>query len=53
MNEFKKLLSFFLFVLLTGIYCLCGYIFGYHQGYKAGQLDYVKYINKIMMENEK
>ena len=47
----KKLLSFILFIVITGIYLVCGYIIGYHQGYKNGQTDYVEYINKAIEKN--
>jgi len=47
MNLFKKIPSFFLFVLLAIVYIGCGFVIGYHQGYKAGQEDYIIYINKL------
>lgn len=47
MNLFKKIPSFVLFVLLAIVYIFCGYVIGYHQGYKAGQEDYIIYINKL------
>jgi hypothetical protein len=33
--------------LLALVYIACGYVIGYHQGYKAGQEDYIIYINKL------
>lgn len=47
MNLFKKIPSFILFVLLAVVYIGCGFVIGYHQGYKAGQEDYIIYINKL------
>lgn len=47
MNLFKKIPSFVLFVLLALVYIACGYVIGYHQGYKAGQEDYIIYVNKL------
>ena len=47
MNILKKIPSVFLFVLLALVYMTCGYVIGYHTGYKAGQDDYIIYINKI------
>ena len=47
MNILKKIPSVALFVLLALVYITCGYVVGYHNGYKAGQDDYIVYINKI------
>jgi hypothetical protein len=47
MNLLKKIPSVVLFVLLALVYIGCGFIVGYHQGYKAGQEDYIIYINKL------
>lgn len=47
MRLLKKIPSIVLFVLLAIVYITCGYIVGYHQGYKAGQEDYIIYINKV------
>jgi len=46
-NLLKKIPSFVLFVLLAVVYIGCGYVIGYHQGYKNGQEDYIIYINKL------
>lgn len=46
-NIFKKIPSFVLFVVLAVVYVGCGYVVGYHQGYKAGQEDYIAYINRL------
>ena len=48
MTNFKKIISFILFIALTGVYLTCGYIVGYHRGYKTGQADYIEYINKAI-----
>lgn len=48
MSILKKVPGIFLFVILTIIYLFCGYIFGYHQGYKAGQIDYNNYLNEVL-----
>jgi hypothetical protein len=42
-----KKYSTVLLVVLALIYFGCGYMFGYYQGYKAGQRDYIYYINKL------
>ena len=47
-NFIKKIPSILLLVLLTVIYLTCGFVIGYHQGYKAGQEDYIMYINKVL-----
>lgn len=47
MSFLKKIPSVLLFVLLAAVYIGCGFIVGYHQGYKAGQEDYIVYINKL------
>lgn len=47
-NIIKKIPSVILFTLMTAIYLTCGYLFGYHQGYLAGQKDYIVYINEIL-----
>jgi hypothetical protein len=47
MSFFKKIPSFILFILLALVYIGCGFVIGYHQGYKAGQEDYIVYINKF------
>jgi len=44
----KKIPSVLLFLLLALVYITCGYVIGYHQGYKAGQEDYIVYINKVL-----
>lgn len=44
----KGIPSFVLFVLLAVIYLGGGYILGYNQGYRAGQEDYIAYLNKIL-----
>lgn len=48
MRFIKKIPSALLFMLLALVYITCGYVIGYHQGYKAGQEDYIVYINKVL-----
>jgi hypothetical protein len=43
----KSVPSFVLFVALAVVYLGAGYFLGYHEGYKAGQEDYIEYLNKI------
>lgn len=47
-NLFKKIPGFILMTLLAIVYLGCGFIVGYHQGYKAGQKDYISYINHLL-----
>lgn len=47
MSLLKKIPGFILFILLSIVYLGCGFVIGYHQGYKAGQDDYIIYINKL------
>lgn len=44
----KKIPTALSFILLTLVYIACGYVIGYHQGYKAGQKDYIIYMNKVL-----
>ena len=49
MNDFiRKLPSFVLFLLLALVYLGCGYVAGYYQGYRAGQNDYMIYIENLL-----
>ena len=50
-NFLKKIPSVILFVLLAIVYLACGYVVGYHQGYKFGQKDYIEYVNKVLEKN--
>ena len=45
---YKKFPSYMLFVMLACVYLTCGFIFGYHTGYKSGQKDYIIHIEKIL-----
>jgi hypothetical protein len=47
MNLFKKIPKVILFGVISCVYLACGYMVGYHQGYKDGQEDYIVYINQI------
>lgn len=49
MKILKKIPSFILLLILTVIYLGAGFLIGYHEGYKAGQSDYMEYINKIFI----
>jgi hypothetical protein len=51
-NFLKKIPSVVLFVLLAIVYLACGYVVGYHQGYKFGQKDYIEYVNKVLKTKE-
>lgn len=44
----NKIPSYLLFVVLAGVYLGCGFLYGYHSGYKAGQADYIMYIEKVL-----
>lgn len=48
MNFIKKIPSILLLVVLTIVYLVCGFVIGYHQGYKNGQEDYIVYINNVI-----
>jgi len=48
MKFIKKIPSVLLFTMLAIVYIACGYVIGYHQGYKSGQEDYIIYINKVL-----
>jgi hypothetical protein len=52
MRFIKKIPSVLLFVLLAVVYITCGFVIGYHQGYREGQEDYIIYINNILENNE-
>lgn len=44
----KQIPSYLLFVMLACVYLGCGFLVGYHTGYKAGQNDYIMYIEKLL-----
>ena len=48
MKFIKQIPFVMLLIVLTLSYILCGYIIGYHQGYRTGQRDYVGYLNRIL-----
>lgn len=48
MKFIKKIPAAFLFMMLAFVYITCGYVIGFHQGYKSGQEDYIIYINKVL-----
>jgi hypothetical protein len=43
----KKLPFFFMFLLMSFIYLMCGYIAGYYYGYNQGQQDYYELVEKM------
>jgi hypothetical protein len=47
----KPLFSFFLIIVLTIVYVSCGYLVGYHRGYKEGQRNYVSYIESMLKKS--
>lgn len=49
---YKQIPATVLYLLLAVTYIACGYVIGYHQGYKSGQKDYIIYMNNILENNE-
>ena len=50
MNFIKKIPNALLLIGVAIIYVGCGYLIGYYQGYQAGQIDYINYINQIFQK---
>jgi len=44
MNFLKKLPLYLMFLIMSIIYLICGFIAGYFYGYKSGQIDYQQYL---------
>jgi hypothetical protein len=51
MTIFNKI-PYLLYILLAVVYLGCGYMIGFHQGYKTGQRNYISYIEKLLDESE-